>query len=59
MKKLSAKALIAITAISLILTALCTYLWATVAGPVGTVCAVLVFVFAASTVICINSAANK
>lgn len=59
MKKLSPKVLIIIAAISLIVTMLCTYLWATVAAPVSTICSVLVFIFAASTVICLNVAVEK
>lgn len=59
MKNLSPKALIILAAISLVLTMFCTYLWATVVGPVSTVCAVLVFVFAASTIVCLNAAVKN
>lgn len=59
MKNTSQKALIIIVAISLVFTMLCTYLWATVAAPVSTICSILVFIFAASTVICLNAAVKK
>lgn len=59
MKNTSPKALIIIAAISLVFTMLCTYLWATVAAPVSTICSILVFIFAASTVICLNAAVKK
>ena len=59
MKNSSPKTLIIIAAISLLLTMLCTYLWATVAAPVSVICSVLVFIFAASTVICLNTAVDK
>ena len=59
MKNSSPKALLIIAAISLIVTMLCTYLWATVAAPVSTICSVLVFIFAASTVVFLNVAVQK
>lgn len=59
MKNSSPKLLLIIAAISLVVTMLCTYLWATVAAPVSTICSVLVFIFAASTVVFLNVAVQK
>lgn len=59
MKKLSAKTLIIVALASLILTMLSTYLWATLAAPVSTVFSVLVFVFAISSVVCLNTAVDR
>lgn len=59
MKNSSPKLLLIIAAISLVVTMLYTYLWATVAAPVSTICSVLVFIFAASTVVFLNVAVQK
>lgn len=54
MSRMSSKELVIVAVVSLILTVLFTYLWATLAAPVSTVFSVLVFVAAASFVVCVN-----
>ncbi len=54
MKALSPKTLVFLTVISLLLTVLFTYLWASLAGVASTVFSVLVFVAAGVFIYCIN-----
>ena len=59
MKKLSNTAMIIIAIVSLLLTVLFTYLWATLSAPVSSVFAVLVFIAAAVVVISVNIASKN
>ena len=54
MKALSPKTLVFLAIISLLLTVLFTYLWASLAGVASTVFSVLVFVAAGVFICCIN-----
>lgn len=54
MKALSPKTLVFLAVISLLLTVLFTYLWASLAGVASTVFSVLVFVAAGVFIYCIN-----
>ncbi len=54
MKALSPKTLVFLAVISLLLTVLFTYLWASLAGVASTVFSVLVFVAAGVFICCIN-----
>ena len=54
MKALSPKTLVFLSVISLLLTVLFTYLWASLAGVASTVFSVLVFVAAGVFIYCIN-----
>lgn len=55
MKALSPKTLVFLAVISLLLTVLFTYLWASLAGVASTVFSVLVFVAAVVFICCINT----
>ncbi len=54
MKALSPKTLVFLAVISLLLTVLFTYLWASLAGVASTVFSVLVFVAAGVFICCVN-----
>ena len=54
MKALSPKTLVFLAIISLLLTVLFTYLWASLAGVASTVFSVLVFVAAGVFICCVN-----
>ncbi len=55
MKALSAKTLVVLALVSLVLTVLFTYLWATLTGTVSTVSSIFVFFTAAIFVLCVNT----
>lgn len=55
MKALSAKTLVVLALVSLVLTVLFTYLWASLTGTVSTVSSVFVFFAAAVFVLCVNT----
>ena len=55
MKALSAKTLVVLALVSLVLTIMFTYLWASLTGTVSTVSSVFVFIAAAVFVLCVNT----
>ncbi len=55
MKALSAKTLVILALVSLVLTVLFTYLWASLTGTASTVSSVFVFFAAAVFVLCVNT----
>ncbi len=55
MKALSAKTLVILTLVSLVLTVLFTYLWASLTGTASTVSSIFVFFTAAVFVLCVNT----
>ncbi len=55
MKALSAKTLVVLALVSLVLTVLFTYLWASLTGTVSTVSSIFVFFTAAVFVLCVNT----
>lgn len=55
MKALSAKTLVVLAVVSLALTVLFTYLWASLTGTVSTVSSIFVFFTAAVFVLCVNT----
>ena len=55
MKALSAKTLVVLALVSLVLTVLFTYLWASLTGTASTVSSVFVFFAAAVFVLCVNT----
>ena len=55
MKALSAKTLVILALVSLVLTVLFTYLWASLTGTASTVSSILVFFTAAVFVLCVNT----
>ena len=55
MKALSAKTLVILTLVSLVLTVLFTYLWASLTGTTSTVSSIFVFFTAAVFVLCVNT----
>ena len=55
MKALSAKTLVILALVSLVLTVLFTYLWARLTGTTSTVSSIFVFFTAAVFVLCVNT----
>lgn len=55
MKALSAKTLVVLALVSLVLTIVFTYLWASLTGTVSTVSSIFVFFTAAVFVLCVNT----
>ena len=55
MKAFSPKMLVFLAVVSLVLTVLCTYLWASLAGIASTVASVFVFIAAGTFVCCVNT----
>ena len=55
MKALSAKTLVILALVSLVLTVLFTYLWASLTGTASTVSSIFVFFPAAVFVLCVNT----